>query len=330
MKKKYIIYYILLLIVATVLLILSTQQSPRQQQENQPPEPRKLKIATTILPLYLTTKEVAGDLALVENLIPLNIPPYQLKSSAEADKRLSQTDLLVVSDTDLDAWADSIVQTTNFDQNAIVHAGKKFEHLPSLPVIVPNKRPDRRGVKQYAPTKVIGSNPYYWLDAGRMIRVAETIRDALIAKDPAHQRQYWINTSAFFEQLTMIDRDIRERAKGFKSKTMASMYPYLTYFVQSYDMEWVGALAESPSSSPNREHLSLLKRQMLNHGVEALFVPLQIPSWMNDFARETDTKFYVFDPIEYATSTDITYNSVMRKNITALSEGLGYEPQPIN
>src|SRR6266481_9450729 len=67
-------------------------------------EGHTLRVVTSFLPVYCFTANVAGDLAVVENLLPANVEPHDYQFSRKDLQKLSHADLIVVNGLGLESW----------------------------------------------------------------------------------------------------------------------------------------------------------------------------------------------------------------------------------
>src|SRR6266853_6759197 len=67
-------------------------------------EGHTLRVLTSFLPVYCFTANVAGDLAIVENLLPANVEPHDYQFSRKDLQKLTHADLIVVNGLGLEGW----------------------------------------------------------------------------------------------------------------------------------------------------------------------------------------------------------------------------------
>lgn len=307
--KKILIYTgFVSIILVSVIGYLFKEKSEKAPM---PEEPPKIKVVTTILPLYFMAKEIGGALVEVENIIPLSVQPWGHALSEDEKRKLEGAQFLLRTNTSIDRWVEGIAVDYPFLNELVI--GRSLRLLPSLPLIAGGPASEE-------------SDAYFWLDPGRMMVAAGEIRDALIARAPEKKQEYWTQTSAFIETLSMIDRDFRERFKGVQSDSFVTSRNYMTYFIDSFGLNWVGAGTERPGQIPTADQRVRLRRMMRNKGISAFFTAPG-DTWVQGFAAETGVTLYQFDSMEFATSTAVTYDAIMRKNMQAVSEALGYMPE---
>ena len=87
-------------------LILAGCQVPAQ-----PPQegPETLQVATTIYPVTFFTREIAGDRARVEPLLPEGADAHHWEPTAQTMSTLEQSDLLIINGADMELWLDDLL-----------------------------------------------------------------------------------------------------------------------------------------------------------------------------------------------------------------------------
>ncbi|MEW6610971.1 MAG: metal ABC transporter substrate-binding protein [Patescibacteria group bacterium] len=280
-----------------------------------PPEQKRLKVVTTIVPLYLTAREVGGSLVDVVNLIPLSAQPHGYQLTQDDKKNLANADIIITSGASIDAWADEEIQKLENLRPTVVALGKRLELTSQLPLL--------------ADGKSLGeSDAHFWLDPGRMMLAVASVRDAFIEEDPLHKDQYWLQTSFFLESLGMIDRDFRERFKSVQSKAIVSSHLSMAYFISSFDLTWVGAVIEEPQQTPTPAHINALVKRIQREHARAVFGDHEDDGYAKQVAQQAGVPFVVFNPLETASTTvPESYETIMRRNMMAMSQTLGYEPE---
>jgi len=314
LKKGKLIVFLLIGFIAFSLIIAFIWRRTAEKPVEEMPAERKLKIVTTIYPLYLLAQGAGGQLIEVENLIPLPRYPwnvYDLVITEREKQMMDKTDVLIRTSTSIDRWAEGLPKQYPHVQELVL--GGEMRLLPSLPPVAGGES----GTED---------DPYFWLDPGRMMVAVGQVRDMFIEQEPSKRQVYWAQASAYVEMLSMIDRDFHERFRGVQSKRIAASSSFMTYFVNSFGLEWVGAGAGRLGEQPTQAQLDNLRRAMRRNGVNALFVAPN-DGWAKDFAAREGLTVYQFDPMEFASGGEVNYDTVMRENMRVMSQALGYVPE---
>ena len=73
---------------------------------------KKLRVLTTFLPGYSFAVSVAGDRALVENLVPGNVSLHDFQLSPPELKKLASADVIVVNGLGLETFLEKAIKTS--------------------------------------------------------------------------------------------------------------------------------------------------------------------------------------------------------------------------
>jgi ABC-type Zn uptake system ZnuABC Zn-binding protein ZnuA len=71
----------------------------------------KLRILTSIPPLYSWAVNVAGDLAVVENLLPADVGPHEFQLRPKDLEKIQRADLVFINGLGLESWLERTLAT---------------------------------------------------------------------------------------------------------------------------------------------------------------------------------------------------------------------------
>ncbi len=114
----------------------------------------------------------------------------------------------------------------------------------------------------------INDDPHIWLSPRLVKTQAETIAQALIAADPAHEADYRANLEAFQAELDALDEDIRRvmEQNHVAGKTFIVNHPAWGYFAADYGLKMV-SIPENATEAQLQELASLAQ----DKGIDAIF-----------------------------------------------------------
>ncbi|EGG31266.1 metal ABC transporter solute-binding protein, Zn/Mn family, partial [Paenibacillus sp. HGF5] len=87
-------------------------------------EATKLKVKTSFYPMYEFTRQVAGDLADVENLVPPGIEAHDWEPTPQDMAGISDADVLVYNGAGMEGWVDQVLESTGV---SAIEASKGIE-----------------------------------------------------------------------------------------------------------------------------------------------------------------------------------------------------------
>ena len=97
-----------LLLVIPMLLTIGCSKNENENNQN---SNGKIKIYTSIYPLYDFTKKVGGDKVDVTNLVPAGTEPHDWEMSTNDIINLEKADMLVYNGAGIENWTDKVINT---------------------------------------------------------------------------------------------------------------------------------------------------------------------------------------------------------------------------
>jgi len=277
-----------------------------------------LKVMTSVLPVTLFTRTVAAGCARVEALVPANVGPHDWQASPADLARLGQADVLVINGLGLESHLDKLVEASG---------NRRLRQIDSSRGVVPIANP--AGASDHADHADEHGplNPHIWLDPRRAAQQVATIRDGLIAADPACGSRYRANAAALLAELERLDRDLARQFAPHAGQSLLLFHAVIPYFAQRYRL-CSEALVEDPDQSPSVTDLQRFSRSARQSGVRALVSEPQASSKaFNALASDLGLPLVRFDPIETAPAdpglSASLYLDTMRRNGAQLLQALG-------
>jgi zinc/manganese transport system substrate-binding protein len=154
-----------------------------------PATAKKFKVVTTLSVLKSITKEIGGDFVEVTSLSSAADDPHFIKAKPTFKQLIASADLFIQIGRSLELWVPEVLSAAGNKKltgTGLVSASAGMKALE-----VPAKLTREKG--DIHPE----GNPHVWLSPLNAIKMADTIKTALIAHDPAHKAQYEVNYGAF-------------------------------------------------------------------------------------------------------------------------------------
>jgi len=255
----------------------------------------KIHVLATFAPIYCFTKNVAGETADVQQLLPPGAEPHDFALSPADLRKLAKADVVVENGLGVEAWLEGALKSS--------HAAR----IVASDGIFPDD-----------------GNPHVWMDPLLAIREVETIRKGLATRDPAHAEIYARNAAAFTQKLRDLDTSIRTMAESLPDKRLITFHDAFHYFAKRYGFEVVGVFEEFPGREPTPRALKQLRETIQQKNVKVLFAePQQSPQILRSLSRELNRPIVEIDPMELGEPGAGLYEEAMRSNLNRLKEALG-------
>lgn len=291
-----------LVVFATVLLALSffacKQTSPPKAGNDS-----RLKVVTTIAPLYSFTKNIAGDSVILENLLPSGVGPHEYSLSPEDARKIADADILIKNGVGLEAWMNKLTDSSD----EIRGDSKKL-------ILVDTSE----GVD------IIDNDPHIWLSLRNAVLQVKNIEAVLVKADPGNADSYKKNTADYISLLEDLDREIAESVATWEKKEFITFHSAFAYFAEDYGLEQSAVIEGSPEAQPSPAHIAEIINIIKESGTGVIFSePNASHKIMDAIAGDLGLRVYSLDTLETGNLVSGWYISKMRANLKTLNMALG-------
>lgn len=291
------------ILVGVIFLFISL---PACQQPTHHPK-TKLKVLTTIAPLYSFTRNITGDLADVDNLLPSGVGPHEYSFSPADVSKIEEAQVLIKNGVNLEDWLDKLIASA---QERVAPTGK--ERLTVVDTSF--------GVE------IIDKDPHIWLSPKNAVIQVKNIRDALVKADPDNSKRYMENAEKYIKYLEKLDRDIRDEVKTWKRKEFVAFHSSFLYFTRDYGLNQVAVIQEFPEKQPTPKHIADIINIIKKTGVNAIFSEPQFShKIVKSIAKDLKLGVFSLDTLETGALYPEWYEDKIRTNLAVLKKALSGE-----
>lgn len=257
----------------------------------------KLKVLTTIPPVYCFTANIAGRLAEVSNLLPPGTAAHDFQFTFADRRKLEQADLVILNGLGLESWLDKTLAASSAKR--IVRCAEGLASGTNNP------------------------NPHVWLDPILACQMVTNILTALQRSDLPNAAAYATNAAVFVLRLQKLDDEIRTGLASLTNRTIVTSHDAYPYFARRYGLTIAGVIEETAEVDPSSAHLTALRAAIQKQRVKALFVDTHTsPRRARQWARDFKIAAGVLDTLEEAPLQPSAYEDAMRRNLRALQQTL--------
>lgn len=300
--------------------LLASCGTPRQPAVGVEPgagRPR-LAVVTTVLPITLLTRAVAGDCATVESLIPAAMGPHDFQARPTDLLALRRARVLVKNGLGLESFLDRLVASAANPSLRQIDSSRGVATLTA-------PGPDHDHSHSHGPV-----NPHIWLDPLRAAQQVNTIRDGLIQADPACADGYRRNAAATTARLQRLHTTIAARLGPYRGRTFVAFHDVAPYFAERYGLRGT-FLVDLPESHPSPRDLQRVAAEVKRSQLQALLSePQQGSRSFNALAQDLGVRVSLFDPLETGSEAAArdpdTYFRVMEGNANELAGAFRQKP----
>jgi zinc/manganese transport system substrate-binding protein len=308
-----------LALVGALVACRSVEQQPQRSARS-----ARLKVVSTVLPITLFTRAVAGDCAEVTPLLPPGTGPHHFQAKPADLAALRAAAVLVKNGLELEDFLAKLVESAQNPRLVVIDSSRDVATL-NLPL--PGNHSGKQMPDGHQAEDHTRANPHIWLDPLRAVQQVEAIRDGLVQADPDCAKTYGRNAQAFIAQLRELNREIASELKPYQGKSFVAFHDFAPYFAQRYGLKPT-FLVDLPELNPTPVDLIRVASEVKRSGLKAvLSEPQEGDRSFNALARDLGVQISLFDPLETGTEqqalSPATYFKVMRSNVAQLRQAFG-------
>ncbi|MGL4827308.1 MAG: zinc ABC transporter substrate-binding protein ZnuA [Vibrionaceae bacterium] len=254
-------------------------------------------VLVTVKPLAMIAKEIAGDRARIEQLLPntASVHDYALKPSDL--RKIEQADLVVWVGAPLEQFLAKLLYTKpkalallsvpEMELAKSTHSHHAHDHGAH--------EHDAHHAHDHDDTQV---DPHIWLGPSQATLSAKAIADRLSADDPEHKAYYQANYVAFVKNVQQKVAEIKTQLQKTPAKGYIVFHDAYGYFEQAFELKAVGHLTVTPERKSGAKTLLLLQKELDAKKVHCVFSEPQFnPSLVNKLVQKSSAKVVMLDPL---------------------------------
>ena len=289
-------------------------------------DPTKLRILTSFLPLQAHTSAIAGDDAIVEQLLGKDTGAHDFQPTASDIRKLAEADLFIINGAGIEDWLETLLQRAANKKLVVVDTSKGVTLLKNPEVIAEGFDEDEDGHSHehshaHSHDAEEGINPHTWLDPIIAQQQVRNILAALQKADPANAAAYAKRAEAYLEQLAALDADFRAALDPLPNKNLVTFHEAFPYLADRYGFRYLGSISEFPEKDPTPKALATLVDRIKELQVGVLFAEADYePELLKKIAAQTGARVSQLDTLEVGIGTPTAYIERMRENLEALRD----------
>jgi zinc transport system substrate-binding protein len=186
------------------------------QRQEQIPAADKLKVVTTLFPLYDFVRNVGREKVEVSLLLPPGVEPHSFEPKPNDIVRVNKANVFIYTNKFMEPWATDILRGAGRSDLLVVDSSTGATFLPAGE----QKREagERVGEHREENRHALGMDPHIWLSIPNAQKMVDNIAAGLAARDPVNRDFYHGNAEAYKSELNRLDRKFREGLSVCKTR----------------------------------------------------------------------------------------------------------------
>jgi len=293
----------------------AAQQSPQAQEAASTPtaQPRKTKVVTTFLPIYLFTKAVAGNVADVEILVPPGTEVHEYQATPENVKAIATANVLVKNGLGLEEFLSDTVKNAENSKLTEIDASKNIKPLNEISPVEKTAKTEEHHGHEHGK-----GNPHVWLDPVLAKQQVTNIRDGLIAADPGNKATYQANAAAYIQELETLNSEFQETLQKTPNCTFVTFHDAFPYLAKRYNLKQL-AVVEIPEDQLSPTDVQNAIDAVKKYKVKALFSEPGVDNkLLTSLSKDLKLNLRTLDSMETGETNPQYYFQAMRANLQTL------------
>ena len=280
---------------------------------------RPVRAAATTNFISDTVQQVGGDRVEVVGLMGPGVDPHLYKASARDVRTLRDADVIFYGGLQLEGKMGEVFAETSEEQPTVALTADMPRRLLLEPA-------------SGAPASE-NYDPHVWFDVSLWTHAVATVRDQLIAIDPAGEATYRENASRYLARLRALHEEIRQSISRIprRQRLLVTSHDAFAYFGRAYDIDVEAIQGISTATEATTQDIDRIAELIADREVGAVFVESSVPRQTIDAVlaaaaargheAEVGAELYA-DAAGDAGTPEGTYEGMVRANVREIVEGL--------
>lgn len=298
------------LLVILLSIVLFCGCAPEKQQE-------KAVIYATLFPQYDFCRQIAGDKAQVELLLPFGMESHNYEPGVYDIKNISDADMFVYTGAFMEPWAEEIIKTIKTDV-FVLDASLGVELFEEN-----HQHHESDGHQGHY-------DPHIWTSPKNALIMAQNILDALCMLDSKNSAYYIHNANELFNDLKRLDSEFQELSVKTKDKVLCHGGKFsLNYLTGHYGIKFLPAFDSCSSwAEPSVTRINDIILSIKSQNLKAVFYEELTTGKIADVIKEeTGAEKLLLHSCHNVSLKEYqngaTYISLMEQNVINIKKAIG-------
>lgn len=300
----------------------------------------KMKVITTIYPVYDIAKAVGGDKVDLTMLVPPGSEPHDWEPTAKDMKMIGKAKIFMYSGVGMEP-VDKLLSKDILQEAMPVELSKApgVEVLP-MPDFDDDDHMDEEHDHDHDHDKDHDEHeehehhehhhhgaydPHIWMSPLNMIKETEYTAEVFAKADPENAEYYKENAKKYVAELEQINEELKKWRADADIRTLVVSHLAFGYLAHEYDLKQVGIMGVAPEAEPTADRMAKIVSFVKAEDAKAIFTEELVNQKLAQaIAEESGAKVYELNPLEGLTADQMAKNenyiSIMKENIATLKK----------
>jgi len=253
-------------------------------------------------------KNLAGDKATVDLIVPIGGDPHLYEPTTGDAKKVSNADLILINGLTFEGWINELID----------NSGTKAETV----LITKYVTPISSDVYKDA------TDPHAWMDAANGALYVKAIYEALVAKDPSNKDYYTERYEIYKSKVEQLDNYIKFAIQSIpqEQRVLITSHDAFKYYGNAYGLKLEAIQGISTESEAQTSDMKRVTDVINQYKVPAVFIESTInPKMLMQIAKDNEVKIggeLYADSLGDEDSAGGTYIGMLKSNTDVITNAL--------
>ena len=337
MQKKILIFLTLLF---SIIIVSCNNANKSSNENNKEIDNSKLKVVTTIFPIYDFTRNITGDNVNLQMIIKPGIEIHSFNTTPADVIDIQNADVFIYIGGESEAWAEKIVSSMNTNGKKII---RLIDYVKALDEeIVEGMEHDTDHNHEEEANHEEHENhieeshthegvydEHIWTSPKNAQLMVTAICNSLSEIDANNADVYKANADKYNQELTVLDEEIRNTVNSSKRKNIVfgDRFPF-RYLAEEYGLEYRAPFTGCSSQvDASPKTIAYLMNYIKDNKIPYLYyIELSNEKIANTLIEQTGAEKLKLHSGQNVSKEEfnsgVTYLSIMRDNLESLKKGL--------
>ena len=337
MPKKILIFLTLLF---SIIIVSCNDANKNTKENNKEIDNSKLKVVTTIFPIYDFTRNIAADNVNLQMIIKPGIEIHSFNTTPADVIDIQNADVFIYIGGESEQWAEKIVSSMNTNGKKII---RLIDYVKALDEeIVEGMEHDTDHNHEEEANHEEHENhieeshthegvydEHIWTSPKNAQLMVTAICNALSEIDANNADIYKANADKYNQELTVLDKEIRNAVNSSKRKNIVfgDRFPF-RYLAEEYGLEYRAPFTGCSSQvDASPKTIAYLMNYIKDNKIPYLYyIELSNEKIANTLIEQTGAEKLKLHSGQNVSKEEfdsgVTYLSIMRDNLESLKKGL--------
>ena len=337
MPKKILIFLTLLF---SIIIVSCNDANKNTKENNKEIDNSKLKVVTTIFPIYDFTRNIAVDNVNLQMIIKPGIEIHSFNTTPADVIDIQNADVFIYIGGESEAWAEKIVSSMNTNGKKIIRLmdyvkALDEEIVEGMEHDIDHNHEEEANHEEHenhieeSHTHEGVYDEHIWTSPKNAQLMVTAICNALSEIDANNADIYKTNADKYNQELTVLDKEIRNAVNSSKRKNIVfgDRFPF-RYLAEEYGLEYRAPFTGCSSQvDASPKTIAYLMNYIKDNKIPYLYyIELSNEKIANTLIEQTGAEKLKLHSGQNVSKEEfdsgVTYLSIMRDNLESLKKGL--------